>query len=190
MSDLTTIVQGVVSGLLAGGATALTTIGATFRDLKKRIAVLEEKVGNPDPRTGVYLVIGSAVDDLRKLKREIESWPDSPPDWMLRLIRSRANSSSMNLEIFQELEGRVEARFKGLTDRIRSLEEQLEEHTKRTKNVGISRSEYDEDSKHRAEEIAKVRENLSVTNGFLRGVMATLGYLDDEPPTSPGMRRR
>ena len=48
----------------------------------------------------------------------------------------------------------------------------------------ISRDEYEEDSRRRAVETAKIRENLASANSFLRGVMSALGYIDPEPKPS------
>jgi hypothetical protein len=206
MDDISSIVQTVVTGLLAGGASAVTTVGASWKDFKKRLAALEEKVGHPgtstEVRTGFFFVIhnleeslrtqvNEVVDGHKKLRREVDGWSDDPPAWAQRLVRSRTGSS-INLEIFQELEGRVDARIKSLNERVKHLEESLDEQTRRAKRGEyISEEEYKEDSRKRSEELAKIRENLSVTNGFLRGVMAAMGYIDnEEPPTSPGVARR
>jgi len=207
MADLVPLIQSIVTGLIAGGATAATTVGASWRDFKKRLTALEEKVGNPgsstEAKTGFFLAIQNLEASLRnplnelgdkvaKLRREVDNWADDPPDWMHRLVRSKTSSQSFNLEIFQELEGKFEARVKSLSERTKHLEEALDEHTRRSKRDGyVTIEEYQEDSRKRGEEIAKIRENLSVTNGFLRGVMGAMGYIDhEEPPTVPGTGRR
>lgn len=208
MSDLVPLVQSIVTGLIAGGASAATTVGASWRDFKKRLTALEEKVGNPgsstEAKTGFFLAIQNLEASLRnpltelgdkvvKLRREVDNWADDPPDWAHRLVRSKTNSTSVNLEIFQELEGRFDARVKSLADRVKRMEETLDEIARRSKRPPgfVTVEEYQDDSRKRGEEIAKIRENLSVTNGFLRGVMATMGYIDhEEPPTMPGTGRR
>lgn len=207
MADIPSLVQSVITGLVAGGATAATTVGASWRSFKQRLAALEEKVGSPgsstEARTGLFLALHNLeaslrtpltdlAETVRKLRREVDTWADEPPDWAHRLVRGGARSTSVNMEIFQEIEGRWEARLKSLTDRVKHLEEQLDDHTRRAKRDGyVPMDEYQEDSRKRAMEIAKIRENLSVTNGFLKGVMASMGYIDpEEPPTNPGGRRK
>jgi predicted RNase H-like nuclease (RuvC/YqgF family) len=156
---------------------------AVFRDLRKRVTVLEERLGKPDADTksGLFLEVSQLADALRKLRKEIESWSDEPPSWANRLRRS--SSANLSLEILQDYENRFEQRCKGLIDRVKRVEEALEEHEKKARTPNyITKSEYEEDSRHRAEEITKIQANLSSANGFLRGVMSALGYLDDTLP--------
>ncbi len=182
MADSTSLIQSVVAGLITGGTSMLTTVMAVFRDLRKRVAVLEERLGkSDDPKTGLFLEVCQLADALRKLRKEIDSWSDAPPSWANRLRRS--SSASLDLEILQDYENRFEARSKTLLDRVKRIEEALEDHEKRSRAASfITKSEYEEDSRHRAEEIGKIQSSLSSANGFLRGVMSALGYLDDGPP--------
>ena len=195
MTDLTSLVQSVVTGLIAGGATAATTVGASWRDFKKRLTSLEERVGHAgsstEAKTGFFLALHNLEASLRgpltelterfnKFRREVDGWADDPPDWAHRLVRTKTGSST-NLEFFTELEGRLDARVKSLAERIKRLEENLEEHLRKVKRDElITLDEYQADSRKRSEEIAKIRENLSTTNAFLKGVMAAMGYIDHE----------
>lgn len=160
----------------------LTTVLAVFRDLRKRIVILEERLGKPDvdSKTGLFLEVSQLADALRKLRKEIDSWSDEPPSWANRLRRS--SSANLNLEILQDYENRFEQRTKGIIDRVKRVEDALDDHEKKARSAYITKSEYEDDSRHRAEEIAKIQASLSSANGFLRGMMGALGYLDDSPP--------
>ncbi len=183
MADSTSLITSLISGLITGGTSMLTTVMAVFRDLRKRVTILEDRLGKSDmdSKSGLFLEVSQLADALRKLRKEIDSWSDSPPSWANRLRRS--SSASLDLEILQDYENRFEARSKTLLDRVKRIEEALEEHEKKSRVANfITKSEYEEDSRHRAEEIAKIQASLSSANGFLRGVMSALGYLDDGLP--------
>ncbi len=205
----------LISGALTGGAGAATTVFAFFRDARKRLDMLEKAVGTPgsavEPKTGLYALwanIAEAVkqqdDSQRKLRRELEDWHDEPPDWLARALNRRALSSS-NLEQQQEFEQRVDQRIKMATDRVRHLEEAFDALSERLNAMAdrivrdssdkllkdaedrfVDVQSYEEEARKRTEEIRKIQENLHAANGFLRGVMAALGYLDPDstPPSS------
>jgi chromosome segregation ATPase len=182
MADTTTLIQSVLSGLLTGGTSMLTTVFVAFKDLRKRVALLEERLGVPtDPRTGLHFEVMQLSDALRKLRREIDSWSEEPPSWVNRIAR-RSNSATISIEILQDYETRFEQRCKGILDRTKRVEEALEDHEKRGRTVFITKAEYEEDSLHRAEEVTKIQASLASANGCLRGVMGALGYLDDSLP--------
>lgn len=196
MTDHLSIVQSVISGVLTGGTAAGTTFLSVFKDIKKRIGELEARVGNEktEPKTGFYLSFELLSENVRRMRREIDGWRDDPPDWAVRVSRR----SSVTMERDAEIEQRVEQRLKAFTQTIRHMEERLEEreheidNLKRTlpakKGVAvdfITREEYEEDSKRRALEMIKVRENLASANTWLRGVMTTIGAIDSEPVVPP-----
>lgn len=186
MADVSSIIQSLVSGVLTGGASAGTTLLAVFRDLKKRLNELEAKVGSDksEPKSGLFLAIELLSEAQRKIRREIDAWEDDPPDWIVRAARR----SSVSMETQQELEQRVEQRLRAFSQVLKRFEEEMdhrETELKRSasKTVFLTRSEYEEDSKLRAAEMAKVRENLSSSNVWLRGILSALGYIDPEPTT-------
>ena len=69
MADTTPLIQSIFTGLLAGGASAATTIGASWRDFKSRLAALESKVGVPgssmENSTGLFLAVRNLEASLR-----------------------------------------------------------------------------------------------------------------------------
>jgi hypothetical protein len=179
MSDAP-LIQTIVSGIISGGASAGTAFAAVFRDIKKRLNALEEKLGDDgsegDPKTGLFLVVERADEIARKVKKEMDSWEEDPPEWLLRLINRAARSSSVNLEHQSELERLVDQRFRTLTANISRLEEQIE----LSQNAFVTKADNERDARQRGAELSSLREQLGTVNGLLRGIMAAMGYID--PP--------
>lgn len=195
----------IVSGVLSGTAGAATTMLAFFKEMRGRIEKLERAIGNPgsavEPRTGLYLLIAQLVDKAtvfedtqKKFRREIDGWEDEPPEWLSRALNRRVSSASIDESQFAEFEKRVDQRVKILTDRVGRLETtisrveelvaDLPDQMRHDAEKFVDAGTYETESRKRAEEIRKINENLQTANGFLRGVMAALGYLD-APATSP-----
>jgi len=185
MADTASIIQSLVSGVLTGGASAGTAIFAFFKDVKKRLSELESKVGTDksDPKTGLYYTLDLMNDSIRRIRREIDSWQDDPPDWAVRAARR----SSVSIEHQHEMEQRIEQRLRAFANTLKRLEEDLdrrEEAMERSQpgvKTFITRAEYEEDSHRRAAEVSKIKDNLSSSNVWLRGVLTALGYIDSEP---------
>jgi hypothetical protein len=197
MTDHLTLIQTVISGVLTGGSAAGTTFLAVFKDIKKRLTDLETKVGNDktEPKSGLVLAVETLTEQVRKLRREIDSWHEDAPDWVSRAV-NRGSRSSFNMETYQDFEQRVDQRLASFARTLKRLEEDLDQREKRLEDeiersspgvkVFITRQEYEDDSRRRASETAKIRENLAAANSFLRGVMSALGYIDPEPqPPKP-----
>jgi hypothetical protein len=204
MSDWPHIIQTAISGVVSGGAGAATTLLAFFKEQRARIEKLEKAVGTAgssvEPRTGMFLVLSQLDDQFksflethRKFKREIEGWEDDPPDWLTRALNRRTSSTSISSDHFEDFEARIDLRVKTATERLKRLEEAFDQISaqvsllpeKFEKQVGdkfVDAESYEQESKKRAEEVRRIQENLHTANGFLRGVMAALGYLD--PPSS------
>lgn len=200
-----TIIQTIISGLVSGGAGAATTMLAFFKEMRGRIERLEKSVGTQgsavEPRTGLYLLVAQLGDQvkivedaLKQFKREVDRWEDDPPEWLTRALNRRVQATSFNAEQFENFEQRVEQRVKLASDRVKRLEEslahvqaQVEDLPDRLARDGdryVDAETYEQESRKRADDIRRIQENLNTANGFLRGVMAALGYLDP-PPASP-----
>lgn len=173
---------------------------AFARDLKKRVAELEAKLGHgEEPKTGIFLALWTVEESLKRLKREVESWEDDPPEWAKRLVSRSRSNSSMSLDHLVEVENRIDGKIRtfneriktyqdeidALAGRLRKLESALEDDEKPDSGKIITRAEYERDSKARAEELLKIRESLASANGLLRGVMAAFGYLDPAEKKEP-----
>ncbi len=179
MADSSTLVA-IISGLVSGGSSAATTFMAAFQSIRKRLKDLEDSLGsNEDPKTGLHLVVERLDETVRKVKREIDSWQDEPPDWMIRLVNRAARGGSINTEFHRELEQRVESMYRANTASLRRVQEDLDALRKTLDNY-IERAEYEKDARARSDELSKVREQLATSNGLLRGVMSALGYIDPE----------
>lgn len=199
MADVTKVIEGVVTGLLTGGTSALTTFLAVFKDIKKRITALENAVGQTDPKTGLHLALSYVEDTTKRLRREMDSWEDDPPQWAMRLLARARSNSSTDLSGQVQFEEHINRTVKIISDRLKRVEDRFEEEIETLKrdserristhvadDLHLTRDEYIQDSRQRAAEIAKLREQLATANGLLRGVMTTLGYIDaDKPPSKP-----
>jgi hypothetical protein len=193
MAETSEIITQVVSGILTGGAGAATSLLGVFKKTKARLAALEELVGKEDPvKTGIFLTLYGLEETVKRLKREVESWEDSPPMWAERLFaRARSNSSSdisshvqfeetvnRSLRSFNERLSRAEDDFEA---KIRRMELEVERELAEPPGKLLSRDEFTQDSRMRAEEMLKLREQLATVNGMLRGVMTALGIIDPDP---------
>lgn len=178
MSDL--VVQ-IVSSVLSGGASAATAFAAVFRSIERRLKAVETSVGDPeDPQTGLHLSLDRQEEALRKLRREIERWPDEPPEWMIRVIRRTVGTNSFG---FGD-EHVLEQRFKALSSSLQRLEKDLSTLDKDVTSVAdtmgayVKKADYDRDVLERSKELAGLREQIATSNGLLRGIMSALGYLN------------
>lgn len=212
------IVQTIISGLVSGGAGAATTMLAFFKEMRGRIERLEKSVGTQgsavEPRTGLYLLVAQLGDQvkivedaLKTFKREVDRWEDDPPEWLTRALNRRASATAFNTEHLEDFEQRVEQRVKLAADRVKRLEDALSHMQEQVENLPdrfsretgdrfVDVETYEQESRKRADDIRRIQENLNTANGFLRGVMAALGYLDPPPaspptpPTPPVLPRR
>lgn len=203
MAEPSEIITQIISGILTGGAGAATSLLGVFRATKARIAELEELVGQDQPvKTGLFLALFAVEETVRKLKREVESWEDDPPKWAERLFaRARSNSSS-DLSTQVQFEETVNRTMRSFNERLSRAEDSQETKIRRIEEdveralseppAGklLTREEYLQDSRVRADEMSKIREQLATVNGLLRGVGAALGIVDSkthssEPPPLP-----
>jgi hypothetical protein len=165
MSDTTELIKSVVTGLLAGGASAGTTFFATQGNLRRRLEAVEAQLGSSDDKkTGMHLAISNIEELVKRLRKDLDEFEDSPPAWVTRLMSRTRTQSGLNLEIVETLE-----------DKIRTNAERQKRFEDGADTRYISRAEYDNDDRERAKEVAKLREELLATNGLLRGVVAMLG---------------
>jgi len=200
MADLSKYIESILTGLLAGGASGLSSVMAYARDIKKRLGDLEAKIGqNEEPRTGLFFSVWTVDESLKRVRREFESWEDDPPEWAKRLVSRARSNSSMSIDHLTEVETRIDNKIRTFNERVKEYENEVSVLVGRLKKIEtvldnenapdsdklLSRVEYERDSRVKAEELLKIRESLAQTNGLLRGVMAALGYLDPDGKKDP-----
>lgn len=191
MSEPNEIIPQVIAGILSGGAGAATSLLGVFRKTKERLKKLEEAVGKEEPtKTGLFETVGAIEETVKKIKRELESWEDDPPKWAERLLGRVRQSSSSDLAGQAQFEERIERSLRSFNERLSRAEDDLDTKMRRVEeNVArsiseepsgklLTREEYLRDSRMRAEEMLKLREQLATVNGLLRGVMSALGIID------------
>lgn len=193
MSEPSELVPQIIAGLLSGGAGAATSLLGVFRKTKQRLKEIEEALGQEEPvKTGLFLTVSAIDDTLKKLKREVESWEDDPPKWAERLLSRAVRNSSTDLASHVQFEERIERSLRSYNERLSRFEDDISQKLRRIEEdmaslgdgpVGgphLTREEYLRDSRGRAEEMVKLREQLATINGLLRGVMSALGIIDPE----------
>lgn len=195
------LVQTVISGALTGGASSATAILAIFRDIRNKISAIEERIGQPTSgltkATGIQLSIeelGNKIRELEekdrkisellsKLQDSMHEWEDDPPEWLAKYVTR--NRTSVNLELQQDFENRIENRFRSLQERISRELDSIESYKRRLDERYVSEETYQRDTRAHAEENATLRESLASTNGLLKGLLAANGIIDTEPQKKP-----
>ena len=170
------LVRNIVTGILAGGASAGTAFFATQGNLKKRLEAVEAQLGAPaDPKSGLHLAVSNVEELVRRLRKDFDDFEDAPPSWVTKLMTRSRTQSGMNIEIAEALEDKIRA----MAERVKRVEDSRDTHY-------VSRSEYEADDRERAKEVAKLREEMTATNGMLRGMTAMMGVEmpDKRPPRS------
>lgn len=204
MAEPNEIVPQIIAGILSGGAGAATSLLGVFKKTKARITALEEALGKEEPvRTGLFLTVWALEETVKRMRREMDSWEeDAPPKWAERLIAKITRSSSHDLQSQMDYEQRIERMLKTFNERLSRAEDDLDAKIRRIEEDVerdlasepsgklLTREEYLADSRARAEEMLKLREQLATVNGLLRGVMVALGIIDPEsgappPPRNP-----
>ena len=191
MSD--PLIPQIVTGILTGGAGAITSLLGGFRNLQKKLTDLEEAVGKAEPnRSGLHLAIYLVEDALKRLRRDIESWEDQPPKWAERLFSRARGGSQSDLTSQFQFEERINSTLRSFNERLSRLQDETEASIRRLEQGTmdpqadfLSRDEYLKDSRQRAEDMTRVREQIATANGLLRGVMSAMGMLDPERPKPP-----
>ena len=172
MSDGTDILRTVIAGLITGGTSAATTFLTVFRNVKKQVADLEDRIGSStDPKTGLYLSVATVEDSLRRLKRDIDGWEDQPPEWAKNLVNRAKVKASNDLNAVVDIESRVDTRLRSFQERLSSLEKE--------RPTSLSREEFFQESRESQLEISEIREEMAAINGLLKGVLVALGKESD-----------
>lgn len=182
------VIQSILSGIVSGGGSAATAFAAVFRDIKKRLKTLEDRVGNDakdgEPKTGLFLalertteLISRVEETAGRIKREIKDWEEDPPEWLVRVVNRAARSTSVTLEHHSELERLIEQKARTTAASIARLEESIE-HLEKQLDGYVTRIDYEHDALEREEAIGKFREHIASVNGLLRGIMTAMGYVD------------
>lgn len=176
------LLENVVSGVLTGGATAVTAIVSFFKDTKKRVTDLEARGNSWDNRLNILTgKIGSLetnsgmVQQIAQLKTDFDDWKN----WLMQnytagLPPMRASmptprqSFVVNLDQIENDDyrlTRIEKTLKDLRDRIDELETSVRDQEKALK----------ESDGDRSEQIHKIREEIASVNGLMRGLATAMG---------------
>lgn len=164
------MIDTVLAAVISGGGTAVSTILAFFRDVKKRIDAIEQRLGSVEEKKGLAYAIFVMEDGLnvaRRLRQEVDGWHNAPPEWAIQLLGRRRSPSLVNFEDFNDKFRAIERRIKDLEEYQGRLEKQV--------SKCVTDKEFDTADKERADEIATIKNTVFEVKGLLQGLQSALG---------------
>jgi len=160
------LLESVVPAVISGGGTALSTILAFFRDIKKRVEELEKKIGSIDSKTGLVYSIHLMEEGLKSVREHYQREQQGDESWPRRRPGSFTNLESVG---FEERLRKLEGQFKD----IEECHERLESKIKRC----VPEEDFEQADRQRAEEIAQVKNTMAEVRGLLQGLQSALGLI-------------
>lgn len=165
------LIENVVTAVISGGGTALSTIIAFFQGVKKKVEEVEKKVGSIETRSGLVFAVLTLEETVKQMRHEISGWATHPPEWLVQAVsRSRRVPSLHGYDVNS---GDLEDRIRGVENRLKDFEDTLERMERKLKGL-VSEEEFDSADRARAEEIATVRTMVAEVNGLLKGLQTAL----------------
>lgn len=151
----------VLSAVVSGAGTAVTTVYALIREIRKRVEALEQKVGSLEGKTGLSHSYTSLQADFRELKKDFEE-------------SQRRQPHPSYSELVGLVPGGQEPGLQSLERRFREFDERLDRLENKMKRV-VTDNEFEQADRQRAEDIAAVRVTVSEVKGLLQGLQMALG---------------
>lgn len=155
-----TILETVVPAVVSGGGTAVSAFAAFFRETKKRVEKLEERLGSIETKAGLVYSIHLVEIAIQDLKERIEAQPKESPRW--------------RMPSFSGVD--VEDRLRTFESRLKDVEGAVEKLERATRKF-ISEEDFEDADRQRASEIAGIKNTLSEVRGLLQGLQSALGLL-------------
>lgn len=149
-----------LSAIASGAGTAITTVLALVREIRKRVEELERKVGSMESKTGLSHSYSTLLTDFRDLKKDFEDSQRRQP---------HPSYSEIGL-----IPGGQEPGLQSIERRFREIDERLDRLETKMKRV-VTDTEFDLADRQRAEDIATVRVTVSEVKGLLQGLQMALG---------------
>jgi DNA repair exonuclease SbcCD ATPase subunit len=201
MPEWTKAWEALAAGLVTGSFSAASTLWAMLYSFRERITAVETKLGKPsgpiEAASGFHLAIERLQEAIKRLDDSFRDFKTTEHDRLLKEVQDALEKFSRDFRDEYDLgprraswtnevdDNRLDSRFKAFSDKLQALQAALD-HLAEKRDTGVTRSEFEADSKRRAHELATIKESLASTNGLLRGTMAAVGILD----TTDGSGRR
>lgn len=154
------ILETVVPAVVSGGGTAVSAFAAFFRETRKRVEKLEERLGSIEAKAGVTYSIHLVETALQDLRERLDSQVKETPRWRM--------PSYSGIE--------VDDRLREFERRLKDLESNYERMEKQVRKF-ITEDDFEEADRQRAAEIAGVKNTLAEIRGLLQGLQSALGLL-------------
>lgn len=168
--SLDTILENVVPAVISGGGTALSTIFAFFRDLKKRVDELERRVGSTDARSGLFFSVSLVEESIRQIRNQIDEMTHGG-----RWNRVPTLPSIEGYPSFSNLDSAIQ-KLSNVEPRLRDLEERCDRIESKFKKM-VTEEDFEQSDRQRADEISSVRTTLAEVRGLLQGLQSALGLM-------------
>lgn len=165
--SLDSLLESVIPAIISGGGTAVSTILAFVRDIKRRLDELEKRVGSMEGKAGLVYSMHVAEELLKKLK---EDWDDR------NQVRGRLPSYSGVDPNNLGPDSGVLSKLREFDHRLKDMEENVERLEGKFRKY-VSEDEFEKADRDRASEIATVRTTLAEVRGLLQGLQSALGLI-------------
>lgn len=157
------LLESVIPAIISGGGTAVSTILAFLRDIKKRVEELEKRVGTIEGKSGLVYSMHLMEDAIKGLREKLEESRE-PMRWRM--------PSYTGMEIIPE----VESKLRDFERRLKDMEECHERLESKIKKL-VSEEDFEQADRQRAEEIAIVKQTMAEVRGLLQGLQSALGLI-------------
>jgi tetrahydromethanopterin S-methyltransferase subunit G len=158
--SLNGLLESIISAIISGGGTALSTMLAIFRDMKKRVEELDKKIGSVDSKSGLTFSIHLLEESIKQVKDSIEN--------------SNERKSKTGLESY--LNDQSIQKIPSFDPRLREVEERLDIVENKFKRF-VTEEDFELSDQKRAEEIMTIKTTLAEVRGLLRGLQSALGLI-------------
>jgi len=174
--DVNHLLESVVPAVITGGGTAISTILAFFRDIKKKVEELEKKVGSFESKAGLIYglhVLEESVKRLKEAVEQIQQRDSHTTGGPWGRPRSISNEYFPWDDIRNEIQELVK---KELNYRLTNVDDRLDKIDQKLKKL-VSEDDFEQADRARADEIAEVRTTMAEVRGLLQGLQSALGLI-------------
>jgi hypothetical protein len=162
---LDNILQSVLPAVISGGGTAISTIYAFARDVKKRVEALENRIGSVDSKTGLAFALSLVEESLRQVRNQIDN--------NLYTQRSKIDTLTGMETLAVQDQGTL-YKLRALESKNSELEDRISRVEVKSRHF-VSEADFEEADRQRANEITEVRNILYEVKGLIQGLQTAWG---------------
>lgn len=163
------LLESVIPAIVSGGGTAVSTIYAFVRDIKRRLEELEKRIGSMEAKAGLVYSMYLAEEAIKKIREDLEE-----KDQVRGRLPSYSGVDPNNLGP----DSGVLAKLREFDHRLKDMEENVDRLEGKFRKY-VSEDEFEKADRDRANEIATVRTTLAEVRGLLQGLQSALGLISN-----------